>query len=190
LKKSQIIMIIFLFVVLASKTVSAESNPKLYFSLGYGYLVNDTKKYTEDTSDFHIYTKFKPAISLDFKQHRLKIDYQHFYYEPTTLETWICDDLTGWDVKDFSFKYGQSILGKSKIKLSAFTGIGFLKWERKYQTSAPQRFTTNYYLTLPLELELNYALGDRIKLGIYLFSNFNNEATIMGAGVNLYHKLF
>lgn len=183
------ILFSLLFITIFSSSLFADSKPEIFLSLGYGYLLNDTPKFVGDTKEFHLYTKLKPAISLDFKQHRLKIDYQHFNYEPNVLETWICDDLTGWDVKDFSFKYGQSILGKSKIRLSAFAGIGFLKWERKYQTSVPRRYTTNYYPTLPLELELNYALVDRIKLGLYLFSNFNSEATIMGAGVNLYYKL-
>jgi len=75
------------------------------------------------------------------------------------------------------------------LKLAVFAGAGLLIWERKYQKMYPQEKKTNYHPTLPTEIELSYAFQQSMKIGVYLFSDFNTEAKIMGAGVCLYHKL-
>lgn len=189
MKKSRILFSL-LFMIIISSSLLAETKPRVNISLGYGYILNDTPKHIYDTKDYHLYTKFRPAISMEFRQHHLKLDYQNFGYEPVVLEDEISDELTGWDVKEISLKYGQPILGEKKLKLSALAGVGVLIWERKYQKMVLNKTTTNYYPTLPLEVELSYAFEQRMKIGIYLFSDFNKEATIMGAGINLYHKIF
>ena len=127
------ILFSFLFITIFSSSLFAEIKPTVSISLGYGYILNDTPKHIYDTKDYHLYTKFRPAISIEFKQHHLKLDFQNFGYEENTFETVTTDEITSWDVKDITLKYGQSILGKQKLKLSALTGVGLLVWERQYQ---------------------------------------------------------
>lgn len=184
------ILFSLLFIITISSSLLAESNFRLNLSLGYGYIINDTPQHMHDNKDYHLHTKFRPAISMEFRKHHLKLDYQYFGYEPVGLEDNISDELTAWNVKDLSLKYGRTILGENRLKLAAFAGAGLLVWERKYQKMFPRESTTDYYPTLPFELELSYAFEQRMKIGIYLFSDFNSEAKIMGAGISLYHKIF